>query len=172
MIFATGDDLDKLNLRGFDPHVEGIPLHEVTVRLRKSPWALYGWQALAKAAGAPKRGRDGAARRAHITLHELISAQPAIYVAVGMVDDERCLHAVVWDGWRRLLFLGPGNYSDRELDGTISVEEADVRDAEHVCERHGVTLSAYVYERFGMRMFVDAHVVMVKAKRVAETAHV
>ena len=34
-------------------------------------------------------------------------------------------HAIVWDGWRGLLFLGPGAFDDRGLDGAILVDKED-----------------------------------------------
>ncbi len=172
MIFATGATRDALNLLGFtgQRYDHGVPLHEITVRLHKTPWALYGWQALVKQAGGRKRGVDGKGRRQSITLHEVLSARPAIYLMVMAVADGSCHHAVVWDGRRRVLFIGPGSYDDRGMDGALIVDQADIDDAGHVDPVHGRTLTEYVSEQFGLEHVVDAAVVMVRAKRWAEVA--
>ena len=68
-------------------------------------------------------------RRSFISIFELITFKYAIVIAVAVVQPpdggEPCGHAIVWDGWRALLFVGPGNRDDRGIDGTIRVETAD-----------------------------------------------
>jgi hypothetical protein len=58
------------------------------------------------------------------------------------------------------------------LDGALQVDQADIDDAEHIDEKHGQTLTQYVQERFGITQFTGASVLMVRAKRVAETEHI
>ena len=51
-----------------------------------------------------------------------------IVVAIAVVSlacGDSCGHAVVWDGWRNLLFIGPGSRRDRGIDGTVLVNKAD-----------------------------------------------
>ena len=170
MLFATGATREQLNLMGFNgaKYDDGIPLHEIVVRLRKTPWALYGWQAVMKAKGKRKRGANGKQRRIfQISLHEVLSMPAAIYLVVMAATEGSINHAVVWDGWRRVLFIGPGAYDDRGMDGALLVEQADIDDAAHVDEEHGQSLTDYVRERFGLSHVVDAAVVMVRAKRWA-----
>mgnify|MGYP006152133073 CR=1 FL=1 len=81
-------------------------------------------------------------------------------------------HAVVWDAWRRILFIGPGCYDDRGLDGALLVEEADIADPSRVDPTHGMSLAAYVESKFGIVGFVTASVLMVHAGRLADAAHV
>ena len=48
------------------PTEQTIPLHDVVVRLRQTPYALYGWQALegsVRESGAGERGRGGVDNR-------------------------------------------------------------------------------------------------------------
>ena len=83
-----------------------------------------------------------------------------------------CYHGIVWDAWRRVLFIGPGGYSDRGMDGALLVEQADIDDASRVDPVEGCTLSEWVAGKFGIRHVVRAHVLMVRASRVCETHHV
>ena len=144
-----------------------MPLHDVTVRLQKTPWALYGWQSVVKAHGGKKRGADGKERRSNIALHELLTAPLGIYIAVAVLDAGN-KHAIVWDGWRRVLFIGPGEYDDRGLDGALLVEQADIDNALHVNLTHGVTLTEYVRNKFGLVSMTQVAVLMCRAKRWAE----
>jgi hypothetical protein len=91
-------------------------------------------------------------------IFELISATPAIYIAVAVIEEQECAHAIVYDGWRRLLFIGPGNYTDRTLDGTILIEQDDIDDRSHVSTEHECTLTEYVRRQFGIMELTDAHV--------------
>ena len=122
-----------------------------------------------------KRGADGAKRRLRIVLFEIICEKDVIIIAEAIVEDDAGLelsrHAIVWDGWRRLLFIGPGTMDDRGLDGALQLEPADCEDASHVDPVHGMTISDYVLQRFGIRHVVGAHVPMVLAKRASETNH-
>lgn len=175
MLFATGVTRNELNLLGFTgPRYEaGVPLHEITVRLRKTPWALYGWQAIVKQRTGKKRGADGKERRTEvIALHEVLTAGLGIYLVIMSAVEGDVNHAVVWDAWRRVLFIGPGYYDDRGMDGALLVEQADLDDAAHVDEAHGLTLTDYVRQRFGLEHVVNAAVVMVRAKVAAEVGHV
>ena len=171
--------LTELNLTGFTgaAHEHGLLVHEVNVRLQqKTPFALYGWQAVVKARhGGAKRGRDGGERRQRLVLFDMIRECDLIMIAEALVEDDagRVLnkHAIVWDGWRRLLFIGPGAYDDRGLDGALLLNEADCNSAEHVDTEHGMTVSRYVHERFGIRHFTNMHVLMVSGKKAHLTNH-
>ena len=119
--------LGALNLTGFvgDKYADGIMVKEVHERLKLTPYELYGWT---RVAGA-KRTRDGTQRRAGIFIFELINLVDAIVVAEARVQTPgggpTAGHAVVWDGWRSLLFIGPGAYDDRALDGTLRIARED-----------------------------------------------
>ena len=96
-------------------------------------------------------------------------------VAVALVEgegDEVTGHAVVWDGWRRVLFVGPGAYDDRGLDGALLLSESDCMDPSHVDPEHGMAVSAYVASKFGIRRFSRVYAIMVHANRLHETSHV
>ena len=98
---------------------------EVHERLKPTPYELYGWT---RVAGA-KRTRDGTQRRRGISIFELINLFDAIVIAEAVVQSPgggpTTGHAIVWDGWRRLLFIGPGAVDDRALDGTFTISRED-----------------------------------------------
>ena len=71
--------------------------------------------------------------------------------------------------WRRLLFIGPGQFTDRELDGVLQLEESECNDPAYVDPAKGVTVAKYVNERFGISRIYDAHAIMVVHKRRSET---
>ena len=181
VMFATGEtSLAALNMTGFSgaKYEDGIRVHDINVRMMKtkSPYSLYGWQSLTKKRKGQKRGAGGKERRTPIRLFEIISIADAIVVAEavvraadGSVDSK---HAVVWDGWRRLFFVGPGAYDDRGLDGTLQLDEADVVNESHMDMQYGMTVTDYVRINFKISDFTDAAVVMVRKSRAAETHHV
>ena len=178
-LFATAHTtLAELNATGFagKRYEAGIPTHELNVRLQKTPYSLYDWQWLVKRRTGIKRGADGAARRRQLVLFDIISVPDAILIAVAAVEDVEgrvtSYHAIVWDGWRRLLFIGPGSMDDRGLDGCLLLQRAECEDAARVDKEHGVTVSEHIHQRFGIRYIQRAHVVMVSLKRRAETHHV
>ena len=121
-----------------------------------------------------KWASDGASRRRPLTIADIISRQDVILVASARVDDittgqRVSRHAIVWDGWRRLLFIGPGQFTDRELDGVLQLGENECNDPAYVDPAKGVTVAEYVYERFGISRIYDAHAIMVVHKRRSET---
>ena len=125
ILFQT---LGSLNLTGFTgpKYEEGVPVRDVKERLRGTPYELYGWQA----GREKKRGSDGSERRNLISLTDIIVAE-SIVVAEAVIDppdgSPRDKHALVWDGWRGLLFVGPGRHADdRSADGIIKVEKDDM----------------------------------------------
>ena len=80
-----------------------------------------------------KWASDGASRRRPLTIADIISRQDVILVAEARVDDietgqRLSRHSIVWDGWRRVLFIGPGQFTDRELDGVLQLEESECND--------------------------------------------
>lgn len=181
LVFATGWTLTRLNCTGFNDVESGVKLHNVNMRLRKTPFHLTGWTTVvSKANGGErgsKRGHDGVERRSLISLFALLTGLPAgIVLAEAIVCNDEgsvtSVHTVVWDAWRRILFFGPGEYKDRELDGALLVEAADLQSETHVCPSNGVSLSEHVRSKFGISGFRRAHVLMVAAKRVGETEHV
>ena len=106
-------------------YADGIMVKEVHERLKPTPYELYGWT---RVAGA-KRTRDGTQRRTGISIFELINLVGAIVIAEAIVQTPgggpTAGHAIVWDGWRSLLFIGPGAYDDRALDGTFKIARED-----------------------------------------------
>ena len=66
IMFATGASRSDLKLSHVS-HKQGLSLHELTVALRATPYSLYSWQALVRASGRCKRGRDGDERRRTLT---------------------------------------------------------------------------------------------------------
>ena len=128
MLFATGETTKgKLNCIGMskDAHKQGITVRELNERLTETPYYLYGWQTGSKAS---KRGRDGEERRRLITIHEIIAVEDVILIAQAVVfspDAGEARHAIVWDGWRRMLFIGAGQADDRGLDGVLLVDRED-----------------------------------------------
>ena len=141
--------------------------------LQTTPYALYGWKALQKMAGKRARGADGSERRTKISLFDVISVSDAILVAVALVNNSggEDNHAVVWDGWRSVLFVGPGKFCDRQLDGALLVGDADKLNENHVDPYYGVTITQYVRDTFGLQHFNDVHVLMANTARLAETEH-
>ena len=165
LLFATGQTkLADLNLTGFvgDKYDEGITLHEANVRLRATPYVLYD----ADKVSSKRKRSGGAERRTQLSLFDIIKQLDTIIVAAGVVRDEdgRLLskHAFVWDGWRRLFFVGPGEFDDRGLDGALLMEEADCKDAAHVDAAHGLTATAYLHKKFGISEFTHSYALMVR----------
>ena len=121
--------------------------------------------------------RCGKARRQAISLFDVVQHAGIILIGEALVHDNEngailSKHAVVWDGWRRLLFIGPGEFDDRGLDGALQLHLEDMKDRERMDPVHGQTLSAYVSDKFGISTFTDVHALMVSAKCVGETCHV
>ena len=73
---------------------------------------------------------------------------------------------------RGVLFIGPGDFNDRQTDGAILVNEEDRADGNHVDPIQELTLSQYVTKIFGILYLTHIHIVMVNARRAAETEHV
>lgn len=60
-----------------------------------------------------------------------------IYIAVAQVDlgdGPADGHAILWDAWRRILFLGPGDFNEHVCDGAILVDEEDLLDRDRLCD--------------------------------------
>ena len=130
-------------------------------------------QELAKIAKGYKRGRDGLLRGSFITLPEIISFTGAILLCVAIVQTPygRDTHAVIWDGWRLVLFIGPGKFDDRNLDGAILLSKEDVADAAHRDELTGKTATEAVCQKFGIASFISAHALMVNKRKAGLTPH-
>ena len=62
---------------------------------------------------------------AQLTLFEFISAPIGILIGEATMDTQD-VHAIVWDAWRKILFIGPGAYDDRGLDGALLIEPEDL----------------------------------------------
>ena len=146
------------------------------MRLRATPYSLYNLSTIAKRRRGVKRGADGAKRGALMTIGELVSERDVICVCEALVEDVEggatCLHAIVWDGWRRILWFGAGEKGGGELglDGAVVVHEEDMCDAARVDPVYGSTLSEYVRAQFAIVGVERAYVVMVKAKEADATA--
>ena len=124
--------LKALNCLGFsgDNYMAGVPIKEIKLRLIPTPYELYGWQSIFKKDSGVKRGRDGAERRSLVSMFDIVSLVDAIVIAEAVVDapdgSGRDWHAIVWDGWRNLMFIGPGRHADdRSSDGMIKVDKLD-----------------------------------------------
>ena len=109
-------------------------MHELNTRLQRTPFELLPVRTFLKRAGQLKRGADGRERRSEMSVWELLQVECAIVIAVALVEDEGCVvgHGIVWDAWRRILFIGPGAFDDRGLDGALVVEPADIADMSRV----------------------------------------
>ena len=170
--------LGELNLTGFSGqrYDDGLYMHDVNVRLRKTPFQVYDWQAaLHRHDCGAKRGRDGSERRQMISLFDVISNLDVVLIAEALVEwngEIVSKHAVVWDGWRRLLFIGPGEFDDRGLDGALHLHDIDCQCHSHVDETHGMTISSYVESKFGISRMTHVHALMVLKKRIACTMQV
>ena len=77
----------------------------------------------------------------------------------------------MWDGWRRVLFIGPGDFHGTQVSGSILVDEIDLKDRAHVDTYQRQTLSAYIESVYGITHVQEAFVLMVNAKRVGATHH-
>ena len=106
-----------------------------------------------------------------------------IFIAVAQVDlgdGPADGHAITWDAWRRILFLGPGDFNEHVCDGAILVDEEDLLDRDRRCDVYiglerahaRMTLSEYVREIFGISRVTKVAALMVNAKSVSETGYV
>jgi hypothetical protein len=129
---------------------------------------------VARADGIVASQLDGAARRADIHIFDLMKLRTAIVLASTVVEtaDGTDHHAIVWDGWRSVLFIGPGDFHGTQVSGSIRVDEADLSDPNHIDSSEGQTLCDYIKNIYGITRVRDAHVLMVNAKRLAGTHHV
>ena len=74
-------------------------------------------------------------------------------------------HAIVYDAWRRLLFIGGGDWDERQTNGTLLIDADDKSDPTKLAE--------YLFEHFGLHDTLDsAYAVLVNKKRVSDTSHV
>ena len=74
-------------------------------------------------------------------------------------------HAIVYDAWRSLLFIGAGDWNTRQTNGVLMIEDEDKSDPSKVLE--------YLHLHFGVQDVLEfAYIVLVNKKRVAETSHV
>ena len=133
-----------------------------------------GWLKAARADGLAPALLDGAARRRPIDIWDLMQLRRAIVLARTEVTTTDGLdsHAVVWDGWRRVLFIGPGDFHGTQVSGSILVDEIDLMDRAHIDSYQGQTLSAYIESVYGITRVQEAFVLMVNAKRVVGTHHI
>ena len=82
-----------------------------------------------------------------------------------MSDGSLLGHAIVYDAWRRLLFIGGGDWDERQTNGTLLIDADDKSDP--------TTLVEYLFEHFGMYDTLEsAYVLLVNKKRVSDTSHV
>lgn len=132
-----------------------------------------GWLKVARADGLAPALMDGTARRSTIDLWDLMQLRRAVVIAHTEVTTSDGLdsHAVVWDGWRRVLFIGPGDFHGTQVSGSILVDEIDLKNRGHVDNYQGQTLSDYIRSVYGIERVHAAFVLMVNAKRVAGTHH-
>ena len=152
--------LKDVNLSGVSRKYEHTKdrMHFVNQRLEKTAFALYNWQTFLKSRNGVKRGHDGTARRALPVLFDVISQLNVIFIASAMVEDAKGNvngHAIVWDGWRRILFIGAGascGIEDRGIDGALVLNEQDCKDMHHVDPRYHVSISQHVLDKFGIRI--------------------
>jgi len=179
-----------LNLRR-DYGERGMTAHQMTQRLR--PTTPYSLKPLAKflkfdhlgcsdvpsGGGGMKRDREGTDRRdfVNLSVHQLIKLRNAIFFGEAAIVDHDSgritdYHIVIWDDWRSILFIGPGEYDDRCLDGALLIHEEDRADPAPIDPTHGVTLEQYCSEQFGIVHISRVHVLMVQANRLAETHQV
>ena len=196
-VFATGWDASPLNLLGFTGSIyaRGIDLSEINMRFQDPehgpPFELARVRQDGSTCGGAggrrrrgnKRASDGSERRHDWSLFELLSLREGIFIAVAQVhldDGPADGHAIVWDWWRRILFLGPGDFNDHVCDGAIQVEESDLQDPGHLSDvyigpervHRRMTLSDYVREIFGISRVTKVAALMVQAKRIHLTEYV
>ena len=196
LVFATGKSRKELNLSCFTTSLKG----EYENRVSTGGISFKQVNACFQVRDGPpfelshvrqhqdrKRTFDGKlARKAfseQMNLHSLIRLEHGIFVATVQVDLPSGMtdsHAIVWDAWRRILFLGPGDFNDQVCDGALLVEEADIADKMHTSDvcigvqrtYTKMTLSDYVYTIFGIRLLTEIKILMVNAHRKGETEHV
>ena len=128
---------------------------------------------------APKElhNKNGACRGGFSVGH-LVKIPDAIVIAVVQVAPEDAtateqqddLHAIVWDAWRRILFLGPGNFDEGQTDGAIEVHDEDIADEKHVNADAGCTLTEYVRNHYYVHHIVHAQALMINKKRLDRAA--
>ena len=194
LVFATGKSRQDLNLKNFTTaqHGEdengvstGISFKDVNARFQVRGGPPFELSHVRQDQDL-KRTFEGKELRksfcARMSLHSLICLKHGIYVATVQVDlpsGKTDSHAIVWDAWRRILFLGPGDFNDHQCDGAILVEEADIADELHASDvcigvlrtNTKMTLSDYVYTIFGIRYLTEIMILMVNAKRKGETEY-
>jgi len=114
-MFAIGQNLQVLNCVGLYPRAasQGLLIHEVQARLQgHTPYEME-----------------------IVSLNEpsvfgLVQLTGGIFVAVAFVELHEAgttdTHALVWDAWRSLLFIGPGNFDDKQTDGCLMVTREDI----------------------------------------------
>ena len=175
-------------------YAHGLHAHDINTAFQRSgsPFHLANWQTVLAKKGSKRGANDGAARRRLMVLWDIISVLDVITLGIAIVEDSDgaalseevgsssstlpqprargtgavlSQHAFVWDGWRRLLFIGPGQADDRGLDGALLLRKEECTDPSFVDEAHGTTVSGYVFQRFGIRYINTCHVLMVHAKR-------
>jgi hypothetical protein len=200
-VFGTGWTKPMLSLDGFTgPAFErGIELKHVNERFQKPggpPFELMavrhdgsacggagGGRRRGKAKAGSQRDRDGKERRETWGIYDLVSLNGGIFIAVAQVDlgdGPADGHAITWDAWRRILFLGPGDFNEHVCDGAILVDEEDLLDRDRRCDVYigperahaRMTLSEYVREIFGISRVTKVAALMVNAKSVSETGYV
>ena len=72
-------------------------------------------------------------------LIELLRLEHGIFVAIAQVlleTGHADAHAIVWDAWRRVLFIGPDAFDDKVCDGAILVDAEEIADPNRRCEVH------------------------------------
>ena len=196
LVFATGKSRKELNLSCFTTSLKG----EYENRVSTGGISFKQVNACFQVRDGPpfelshvrqhqdrKRTFDGKLARKtfseRMNLHSLIRLEHGIFVATVQVDLPSGMtdsHAIVWDAWRRILFLGPGDFNDQVCDGALLVEEADIADKMHTSDvcigvqrtNTKMTLSDYVYTIFGIRLLTEIKILMVNAHRKDETEHV
>ena len=89
-----------------------------------------------------------------------------------LVEGGEDMHAIVWDGWRRVLFVGPGDFHGSQVTGTILVTEDDIHDRNHIDSYQEQTLTDYVATVYGITHIVECKALLVTAARSHTTHHI
>ena len=175
LLFATGSTLSQLNCLGMQPvNGHGLAVRHVQNRLQgKTPFELQMFDLGELSVFGLIQLVDGI----YLASASITIEAHTVPIAHAMPSDT---HSMVWDAWRSLLFIGPGNFDDKQTDGCISVSREDIANRHAVSPvKIGIeqapqelTLTEYVSAIFGVQSVYQAALLKVHKKRVRLTAHI
>ena len=122
----------------------------------------------------PRRSSTSAVRPDELNIFDLVSIKEAVALATATVAAEHGYdtHSIVWDGWRRILFIGPGASDDRGLDGALLVAQNDLDNEFHIDAEHQMTLSDFVAAKFNICRVREVCIAMVRKDAASHTGHI